>query len=101
MAYVPLEDVKSYGRIDGDEDDALLVGFTEAAEEYLANAGVTPESASASLYQLAVKGIVLHWYENRTAVDSGSPKDFEPGIRLVINQLKCASEIMSNLDASC
>ena len=97
MAYVPLEDVKSYGRIDGDEDDALLAGLTGAAEEYLSNAGVTPENASASLYQLAVKGIVLHWYENRAAVDGGSPKDFEPGVRMVINQLKN----MSILDTSC
>lgn len=87
MAYVPLEPVKAYAKA-GDDDDAVIQSLIDAAEDYLAGAGVYPGYAPNSTYEMAVKGIVLHWYENRAAVDTSSPPDFEPGIRAVINQLK-------------
>ena len=95
MATVSLEAAKAYARIDGDEDDALLESLIEAAEEYLAGAGVYPGLAPEALYQLAVKGIVLHWYEQRNVTDNAAPTDFSAGVRLTINQLKNTCKLHS------
>ena len=95
MATVSLEAVKAYARIDGDEEDALLDSLTNAAEEYLANAGIDPGLSAPALYQLAVCGIVLHWYEQRNIATGAAPTDFPVGIRLTINQLKHTCQLNS------
>lgn len=95
MATVSLEAVKAYARIDGDEDDALLDSLTNAAEEYLTNAGIDPGLSAPALYQLAVCGIVLHWYEQRNIATGAAPTDFPVGIRLTINQLKHTCQLNS------
>lgn len=100
MASVPMEFVVSYGKLE-EESESVVSTLIAAAEDYLAGAGVTPELAAASLYNLAVAGIVTHWHENRAAVDKTSPEDFEPGIRLIINQLKRNCEVVSILDTTC
>ena len=100
MSYVPIEFVRSYGKIEEDPDE-LVQALTDAAEEYLAGAGVTPDLARPSLYQLAVAGIASHFHENRVAVDQTSPKDFEPGVRWTINQLKQDCGVLSILDNDC
>ena len=88
MATVSLEAVKAYARVDGNEEDALLESLTNAAEEYLTNAGIDPGLSAPALFQLAVCGIVLHWYEQRNIATGAAPTDFPVGIRLTINQLK-------------
>lgn len=100
MAYVPLAPVKAYAKTN-DEDDTLVMSLIDAAEQYLCNAGVEPGTVPYSLYELAVKGIVLHWYDNRAAVDAASPLDFEPGIRTVINQLKLVGGTSYDLEGTC
>lgn len=95
MATVSLEDVKSYARIDGEEEDALVGSLIDAAEEYLAGAGIYPGLAPEALYQLAVKGIFLHWYEQRNVTDGAAPTDFAAGVRLTINQLKHTCQLNS------
>lgn len=95
MATVSLETVKAYARIDGDEEDALLENLTNAAEEYLTNAGIDPGLSAPALYQLAVCGIVLHWYEQRNIATGAAPTDFPVGIRLTINQLKHTCQLNS------
>lgn len=95
MATVSLETVKAYARIDGDEEDALLKSLTNAAEEYLTNAGIDPGLSAPALFQLAVCGIVLHWYEQRNIATGAAPTDFPVGIRLTINQLKHTCQLNS------
>ena len=95
MATVSLETVKAYARIDGDEEDAMLEKLTNAAEEYLTNAGIDPGLSAPALYQLAVCGIVLHWYEQRNIATGAAPTDFPVGIRLTINQLKHTCQLNS------
>ena len=95
MATVSLETVKACARIDGDEEDALLKSLTNAAEEYLTNAGIDPGLSAPALYQLAVCGIVLHWYEQRNIATGAAPTDFPVGIRLTINQLKHTCQLNS------
>ncbi|BAU27628.1 putative phage protein (predicted DNA packaging) [Aneurinibacillus soli] len=63
MAGPALDELKTYLRIDGSEDDMILELLTQGAIEYLANAGV-PESESA-LYKLGVMLYVALHYENR------------------------------------
>ena len=75
MATVSLDAVKAYARVDGDEEDALLESLTNAAEEYLSNAGIDPGLSAPALYQLAVCGIVLHWYEQRNIATGAAPTD--------------------------
>lgn len=95
MATVSLEAVKAYARIDGEEEDALLESLTNAAEEYLTNAGIDPGLSAPALFQLAVCGIVLHWYEQRNIATGAAPTDFPVGIRLTINQLKHTCQLNS------
>ncbi|WP_124728809.1 head-tail connector protein [Staphylospora marina] len=63
MALPSVDELKTYLRIDGSEDDAFLALLLSAAKEYLANAGV-PESDS-DLYKLAVMLYCALHYENR------------------------------------
>lgn len=80
-----LQEIKEYLRIDGDEEDNLLVGLQLAAEKYLENAGITKDYDNA-LYKLAVKLIVCHWYENREP--TGNAQELAFSLRHIIAQLK-------------
>lgn len=53
-----------------------------AALSYLEEAGVQRSVENAARYDLAVDGMVLHWYETRQM------EALPPGVRLVVNQLK-------------
>ena len=100
MAFVPLEFVVSYGKLEEESED-FVTSLIDAAESYLAGAGVLPDHAASALYYVAVAGIVTHWHENRASVDQTSPTDFNAGVRLIINQLKRDCELVSNLGTSC
>lgn len=58
-----LEEVKSYLRIDFDDDDPTLALLIDAAKESLLKSGV--EETASSLYRLAVMIHVSMHYENR------------------------------------
>ena len=81
-----LEDVKAY-MIAPDDDDTLITSLIEAAEGYLADAGIHPGEPADARYALAVSALTLHWYDNRQAVDTNLT-DLPLGLRQVINQLK-------------
>lgn len=102
MASSLTEFVVSYGKLD-DEPVELVEALIGSAREYLSSSGIKPGLETIGLYKLAVAGIVAHWHENRAAVDQTAPKDFEPGIRLIINQLKRENQIMDAVggDAQC
>lgn len=88
---ITLEDVKGYCRIDGDEDDALVQSFIEAAKGYLDGAGVPDPEVADPLYLLAVRAMVLHFYDQRGMTQSTVPSEI-PGIRNTITQLKLRAE---------
>ena len=97
---VTVEDLVLYCRIDlpdaGDPARSnvikLLGDLLSAADDYLRNAGCSPFESEA-LYDQAVKGLVLHWYDNRNAIAYN--RTMVPlGLRTIINQLKM--EAMSN-----
>lgn len=77
--------LKTYLRIDGSEDDDVLALLVGAAEEYLANSGVTPpESGDSKLYDLAV---CLRVHRER-ARDEKEVERVERSLTSIILQLK-------------
>jgi len=65
---IEVTEMKEYLRVDGNEEDASIESFIQAAESYLLNAGcilVGTNEAGNNLAKLAVKLLVSHWYENR------------------------------------
>jgi len=88
MPELTLDEVKTYLRIDGSEDDAILALLMNSAKEYLANSGIPkPEQGSESpLYNLAVMLYVALHYENR---DPAARMDkFSFALESIILQLK-------------
>lgn len=83
-----IQEIKEFLRIDGSDDDSFLALLKTAAEEYCNNAGVKPMSDS-KLYDLAVKMLVGHWYENRNIVAVGTiTKVMEFSLNNILTQLK-------------
>lgn len=77
--------LKAYLRVDGDEDDGLIGGLYCAAVEYLPD----PQPSQTSIYDLAVNGLVLGWYDTmRGDGDSGADSGEPPGLRRLIHLLK-------------
>lgn len=88
---VDLESLLAYCRLDGDlpEEDKRQIEeeLWPAAEEYLDGAGVPKPAYDSPLYDLAVKGLVCHWYEHRESI-AYYRSEIPLGVRSVINQLK-------------
>lgn len=83
---VNLDELKTYLRIDGSEDDAVLALLVQAAEEYLADAGVPKEAKELAKYKLAVMLLVSLNYENRDPSAKIDKLSF--GLESIILQLK-------------
>ncbi len=66
------------------EVSATVESLADAAIEYL---GI-PYSADSKLYELALKGLVAHWYDNRDAISPSSMTETPLGLRQIINKLK-------------
>lgn len=80
--------VKRYMQIAPDDtgDDALITALYGAATDYLTVSGVPPPaSAPSARYNLALWGLVLHWFDHR---EGGETPAFPPQLRPLINQLK-------------
>ena len=66
-----LYEVKVYLKLDDDltEDDEVITGLIDAAKTYIEDS--TGKSyQDTQLYNLAVKMIVAHWYENRQVISN-------------------------------
>jgi uncharacterized phage protein (predicted DNA packaging) len=80
-----LDEVKEYLRIDGTDENVEIQGLINAAEAYLTNAGVIKDETN-ELYKLAVKMLVVNWYENRQPIGKADKLAF--GLDSIITQLK-------------
>lgn len=73
---VTLAQAKNYLKIDNDitDDDELVTGLISAASDYVCRTTgkVNTGDNNSQLYDLCIKMIVAHWYENR-AVYSQKP----------------------------
>lgn len=88
---IDLDDVKTYCRIDGTEEDALILSFIDAAKGYLDGAGVPEPEADDPRYLLCVKAIVLEFYDHRGMTESVTPSAI-PGLANMVVQLKLEAE---------
>lgn len=92
---ITLDDAKSYLKIDLDntEEDIGIESLIMAAEEYLKNVGAVLVAGN-ELAKLAVKILVVHWYENREPVGKADKLAFS--LETIIPQLKfCYDEVGS------
>jgi len=80
-----LEKIKEYLKIDGNDEDITVQALITSAELYLKNAGVL-EDYQNELYDLAIKMLVLHWYENREII--GNAKKMAFSLDNIITQLQ-------------
>ena len=80
-----IDELKLFLRLDGTEEDLLILGLQAASEEYLLNAGVYKDYTK-FLYILAIKMLVGHWYENRSIVGKADKLAFS--LDTMILQLK-------------
>lgn len=81
-----LDEIAEYAKIDKSEED--IQSYIDAAETYLTNAGAAKDETNA-IYKLAVKLLVTHWHDNRSAVLIGSiSKSLEYSLQSIIAQLK-------------
>jgi uncharacterized phage protein (predicted DNA packaging) len=82
-----IEDMKIYLRVDADDEDSLIEAQMLAADKYISGklsktqalSGVNETGektyvplAEDPLYQQCVKLIVVHWFENRSVVATGT-----------------------------
>lgn len=86
---VTLPEIKEYLRIDTGADDAAITTLITAAEEYLKNAGAVLSSTN-ELSKLAVKILVVHWYENHEPI--GKTDKLAYGLESIITQLQYCYE---------
>ena len=66
---VTLEDLKNYLKVDADitEDDELLKSMMAAAVDYIEQLTGKKFNEDAELFNIAERGLILQWYENRTS----------------------------------
>ncbi|MGM9566467.1 head-tail connector protein [Evtepia sp.] len=89
--YIDLEAVKSYCRIDGNDEDELIQAFVDTAKGYLEGAGVPEPEADDPRYLLCVKAMVLEFYDHRGMTESVTPSAI-PGLANMVVQLKLEAE---------
>lgn len=84
-----LNEAKKYLRIEIDytDEDDDITALTNSAEGYLKNAGCVLNSDD-EVAKLAIKMLVVHWYENREPIGQGNQLAF--GLQSLITQLKYA-----------
>ena len=90
-----LANAKTYMRVEGNDEDAVIKSLLAAAALYLQNAGIEEPDEDAELYNLALWSLTLHYYDHRDSV--GNEASLPIGLRPIINQLKlvaitCAAE---------
>lgn len=78
-----IDEIKEFCGVD--IDDVMLNSLKDAVEIYLKNAGVEPDYEN-ELYKVAMKMLILHWYDNREIVGKGSQLPF--GFMSIVIQLK-------------
>lgn len=85
-----LDEAKKYLRLDIEdtEEDADITALIMAAEGYLKNAGCTLNTGD-EVAKLAIKMLVVHWYENREPIGQGDKLAY--GLQALITQLQYCS----------
>ncbi|MEE6704429.1 head-tail connector protein [Limosilactobacillus reuteri] len=85
---ISVDTIKDALRIDGNDDDTLIKGYIDTAEEYVANAVIDGPASEPLIsnhkYRLAVIILVQFWYSNRATDIKQTPYQ----VRSLIQQLR-------------
>lgn len=97
MAALTKADIKLYLKVDHNTDDALIDALLLAASSYINNKTGKTLSGEAnintdSVYQLGVKLLCAHWYENRGVEIPGSLTKISHSIDAIIDHISLCSE---------
>lgn len=87
-----LTEIKLYLRIDTTAEDTLLTSLLAAAESYIKQTtGKTLKGTAAintdELYNLCVKLMVAHWYENRAVQTQTQLNSFDFSVQTLLNHI--------------
>lgn len=102
-----LETIKEYLKVDGTDEDTLITSLLAAAESFIQKTtgktqvktgidalGVTTYASISTdeLYNLCVKIMVAHWYENRAVQASTQLNDFSFSVQALINHISLCGD---------
>lgn len=86
-----LEDVKNYLRVDVDvtDDDALIQSLMAAAQQYITNQTGKQYKENDEVWNLCIKLLVAHWYDNRQINPSkpGTLEEFPHSVTAIITHI--------------
>lgn len=100
-----LDEVKTYLRIDADmaDDDALIQSLIDSAEELICqetgktkikNGTEYADINTSKLYNLAIKIMVSHWYENRGIQVPGSLASITYSAEMIISHIALSGDFI-------
>lgn len=98
MSVLSLSEAKKYLKFDDDytDEDGDIQPLIDAAEIYLVNAGCTLKPDDA-LAKLAIKILVVNWYENRSIEITGPNfNKIKFSLDAIITQLKYCYDITTD-----
>ena len=91
---VTLEDAKTYLKIDTDitDEDALLESLIDGANEYIEQC-TGKRNDDSSLYDLCIKLLVAHWFENRATLNTkpGTWEEMPHAVTALLKHISLAS----------
>jgi len=88
-----LPEVKLFLRVDHDEEDALIESIMGAAREY-AEKSTGKTYNDTPLWDLLVKQITAHWYENRNPVAiGGAPAEIPYTLRCLLTHIATRGDL--------
>ena len=86
-----VSDVKLYMRIDYDDDDNLITSLVSSAKSIIQDkTGKTYDEAD-ELWNLAIKQLVSHWYDNRGTQNSTNLYDIDYSTDEIIKHIALCS----------
>lgn len=85
---ITLDEAKLHLRVDGDDEDTLIQGYADAAEQYcLERVNRTEVPAGSELvFRQAALLTLAHWYRNRMAVSTVALSEPPHGVDALIGR---------------
>lgn len=82
-----VEEIKKYLRIDNDEEDLLIEGQMKAAMRYIEKTTGKTYQEDDEVWNVCVKMLVAHWYENRGVQSSRGNVKYEYSVTSLMNHI--------------
>lgn len=86
-----LDEAKEFLKVEYNDEDALIQGLITAGENYIENATGKTFDSTNELAKLAVKLLVVNWYENRE-INTDKANKIAFSLDVILTQLKYCYE---------